>query len=66
MTSRPDVVDCNAARGRANREAVRRLLVQFPGIRGHEIGKATGLNPNTVSRHVQSLRQEWQRHGEPR
>lgn len=65
MIPRPDISARNVERGRSNREAVRRLLVAYPGIRTREIGEATGLHPVVVSRHIQRIRREWQ-DGKPR
>jgi hypothetical protein len=42
-----------------NRELVRQALVRYPGIRGFEVAKLTGLSIMAVSRHTNRLRAEW-------
>jgi len=42
-----------------NREAVRKALLECPGITLLEIEGKTGLSKGSVSRHVKSIRAEW-------
>ena len=43
------------------REAVRGLLVQYPGIKSKEIAERLGIAEHTAGRHVRAITEEWAR-----
>jgi len=47
--------------GDKNKILVLHMLRYYPGIRGSEISKMTGLGTQAVSRHVRSIRSEWKK-----
>ena len=53
-----------AKEGEANRDLIRRLLKEYPGIRNRQIIAMTGLADSTVSTHIRAIRDEWAAEGD--
>ena len=52
--------EINKALGLANRERIRRYLVEHPGATRQECAAALEMNHCVVGRHVKAIRMEWE------